>query len=105
MPSSNQQPWAAAHARPGPARRPPALPGGCRPSGVVLRVFAGQAEHLADIPVVMVVVEDRLVERTAAALDGPTLVPSALSIWPIAARMVHDMPGQYLAADCRNKSR
>src|ERR1700690_1924092 len=35
----------------------------------------------------------------APAVDGPTLVPSALSICPIAASTVHDRPGQYMAAD------
>ena len=41
----------------------------------------------------------------APALDGPSFVPSALSIWPIAARTVHDRPGQYRAADARNSCR
>ena len=33
------------------------------------------------------------------------MVPSPLSIWPIAARMVQDSPGQYLAAESRNSCR
>src|SRR6516225_8460530 len=42
---------------------------------------------------------------SAPAGDGPTLVPSALSIWPIAASTVQDSSGQYLAADSRNSCR
>src|ERR1700691_2658665 len=42
---------------------------------------------------------------SAPALDGPMLVPSALSIWPIAARTVQDRPGQYLAAEDWNSCR
>ena len=42
---------------------------------------------------------------SAPARDGPLLVPSPLSIWPIAASTVHDRPGQYLAAEARNSSR
>ena len=42
---------------------------------------------------------------SAPALDGPTLAPSPLSIWPIAARTVQDKDGQYRAADCWNSSR
>ena len=36
---------------------------------------------------------------SAPALDGPSLVPLPLSISPIAASTVQDMPGQYFAAD------
>src|ERR1700716_560764 len=41
----------------------------------------------------------------APAEDGPLLVPSPLSIWPMAARTVQDIPGQYLAADAWNSCR
>src|ERR1700733_7698197 len=41
----------------------------------------------------------------APAVDGPTLVPSALSIWPMAASTVQDRPGQYSAADALNSCR
>ena len=36
---------------------------------------------------------------SAPALDGPSLAPLPLSISPIAASTVQDMPGQYFAAD------
>src|SRR5712692_4132519 len=36
---------------------------------------------------------------SAPALDGPLLAPLPLSISPIAASTVQDMPGQYFAAD------
>src|ERR1017187_4567757 len=42
---------------------------------------------------------------SAPAVDGPTLAPSPLSIWPMAARTVQDSPGQYCAADALNSSR
>src|SRR6266568_8951873 len=42
---------------------------------------------------------------SAPAVDGPTLVPSALSIWPMAASTVQDSSGQYLAADSWNSWR
>ena len=42
---------------------------------------------------------------SAPALDGPMFVPSALSIWPIAASTVQDSPGQYRAADSWNSCR
>src|SRR5258707_9029194 len=42
---------------------------------------------------------------SAPAVDGPLLVPSALSIWPIAASTVQDSSGQYLAADSWNSCR
>src|SRR5579862_2026446 len=41
---------------------------------------------------------------SAPALDGPSLAPSPLSIWAIAASTVQDMPGQYLAAEALNRS-
>src|ERR1700730_977760 len=41
----------------------------------------------------------------APAEDGPLLVPSPLSIWPMAARTVQERPGQYLAADAWNSCR
>src|SRR5215831_18177889 len=42
---------------------------------------------------------------SAPAGDGPTLVPSLLSIWPMAASTVQDSSGQYLAADSWNSCR
>ena len=36
---------------------------------------------------------------SAPALDGPSLAPLPLSISPIAASTVQDMPGQYIVAD------
>src|SRR5580700_7731757 len=42
---------------------------------------------------------------SAPAEEGPSSVPSALSIWPIAASTVQDSPGQYLAADSWNSCR
>src|SRR5580658_1094040 len=42
---------------------------------------------------------------SAPAGDGPSLVPSSLSIWPIAASTVQDSPAQYLAAESWNSCR
>src|SRR5258708_13035414 len=42
---------------------------------------------------------------SAPAVEGPLLVPSALSIWPMAASTVQDNSGQYLAADSWNSCR
>src|SRR3984885_2114312 len=42
---------------------------------------------------------------SAPAGEGPSLVPSALSIWPIAASTVQDRPGQYFAAESWNSCR
>src|SRR5256885_2545706 len=41
---------------------------------------------------------------SAPAEDGPSLVPSPLSISPMAASTVQDRPGQYCAADSRYRS-
>src|SRR5689334_14824413 len=41
---------------------------------------------------------------SAPAEDGPSLAPSPLSIWPMAASTVQDRPGQYSAADSRYRS-
>ncbi len=42
---------------------------------------------------------------SAPALDGPMLLPSPLSICPMAASTVQDRPGQYRAADAWNSCR
>ncbi len=42
---------------------------------------------------------------SAPAVDGPTLLPSPLSICPMAASTVQDIPGQYLAAESLNSCR
>src|SRR6266516_1070414 len=41
----------------------------------------------------------------APALDGPLLAPSPLSIWPIPASTVQDIPGHYFAAEALKRFR
>src|SRR5262249_58323016 len=41
---------------------------------------------------------------SAPALEGPVFAPNPLSIWPMAASTVQDMPGQERAADSRDGS-
>src|SRR5215475_3927995 len=67
-------------------------------------MFGGPGSPNAVMPQVSHVEGRNCIGPSAPAGDGPLLVPSPLSIWAMAARIVHDMPGQYWAADAWNSS-
>ena len=65
-------------------------------------MFGGPDSPNAVIPHSAQVDGRNCIGPSAPAVDGPGLVPSPLSIWPIAASTVHGSPGQYCAADSWN---
>src|ERR1039457_7035381 len=68
-------------------------------------MFGGPGSPKAVMPEVAHVDGMNCMGPSAPALDGPMLLPSPLSIWPMAASTVQDSPRQYRAADCWNNCR
>src|ERR1700729_2056960 len=68
-------------------------------------MFGGPVWPKPSIPQTAHVEGSNCIGPRAPAADGPSLVPSALSIWPIAASTVQDRLGQYFAADSWNSCR
>src|ERR1035437_4300311 len=68
-------------------------------------MYGGPGSPKAVMPQVAHVDGMNCMGPSAPALDGPMLLPSQLSIWPMAASTVQDSRRQYRAADCWTNGR